>query len=79
YLELGALHTTGACLSHLAALTRLASLHAAGALRLTRGGLAALAALRLPRLESLSLVGLEAGEAAFSGRTDGAAPSRRAA
>jgi hypothetical protein len=76
HLELGILHTSGACLGHLAPLTRLASLHCAGALRLTPHGLATLAALRLPRLESLSLVNLAWGQPGDGGGSEGGAAAR---
>jgi hypothetical protein len=79
HLELGALHTTGACLGHVGQLTRLRSLHCGGVLRLSGQGLAAVAALRLPALEALSLVDLAPDyapdDAGSRGSSTGGAPS----
>lgn len=67
HLELGVLHTSGACLSHLAGLSRLESLHCGGSLRFDGRGLAVLGTLRLPRLQTLSLVDIPGGSGADAG------------
>lgn len=59
HLELGAMASSGVCLLHLAPLTRLRSLALGGAIALSGQGVASLARLQLPCLESLRLAGVK--------------------